>query len=314
MTTLVPPGHKWGTARIWVIGVLAACAGLLPAGPAPPGPELEAIPFSDVTVTGAFWRARLETNRKVTLPYNFKQCEELGLTDNFARAAGHLPAGTFQPNPNNRPSRECDVYKTIEGASYVLTQHPDVLLDLYLDALVDEIAAAQEPDGYLYPSRGFLPPEKMERGGRERWERIGAAGSQELYAVGHLYEAPVAHYQATGKRTLLDVALKNADLLCRVFGPQGRGYPPGHQEHAVLSYQYRALPARAGRLRLCPGRRSRVREPLRRQRRPHDDRRERVVPHSGNGFSLGRQPDDPGRDRTGPRADVSRPHSGLGAE
>ena len=91
-----------------------------------------------------------------------------------------------------------------------------------------QIAAAQEPDGYLYPSRGFLPPEKMGRGGTKRWERVG--GSQELYAVGHLYEGAVAHYQATGKRTLLDVAIKNADLLCKVFGPGRCEYPPGHQE------------------------------------------------------------------------------------
>ena len=189
---------------------------------------LKAIPFTDVTVTGSFWKARLETNRKVTIPHNFKKCDELSLIDNFTRAAGFMPADTFQPNKNNRPSRECDVYKTIEGASYVLAKHPDVVLDLYLDSLIAKIAAAQEPDGYLYPVRGFLPPEKMERGGKERWERLG--GSQELYAVGHLYEAAVAHYRATGKRTLLNVAIKNADLLCKVFGPERCEYPPGHQE------------------------------------------------------------------------------------
>ena len=135
---------------------------------------------------------------------------------------------TFEPNSNNRLSRECDVYKAIEAASYVLAKHPDTILDLYLDGLVFQIAAAQESDGYLYPARGFLPPEKMERGGTERWNSLGR--SQELYAVGHLYEAAAAHYHATGKRTLLNVALRNADLLCGVFGPDGCQSPSGHQE------------------------------------------------------------------------------------
>ncbi len=192
------------------------------------GEELKAVPYADVVITGSFWKARLETNRKVTIPYVFKKCDQLGLIDNFARAAGFMHADTFKPNSNNRPSRECDVYKTIEAASYVLAKHSDEILDLYVDSLIFDIAAAQEPDGYLYPSRGFLPPEKMGRGGKQRWERLGR--SQELYAVGHLYEAAVAHYQATGKRSLLNVAIKNADLLCEVFGPEGCQYPPGHQE------------------------------------------------------------------------------------
>ncbi len=192
------------------------------------GEYLQSVPFTDVNITGSFWKARLETNRKITIPYIFKKCNELGLIDNFARAAGFMSPDTFEPNSNNRPSRECDVYKAIEAASYTLAKHPDTILDLYLDSLIFQIAAAQEPDGYLYPARGFLPLDKMERGGAERWTSLGR--SQELYAVGHLYEAAVAHYQATGKRTLLDVALKNADLLCEVFGPDGCQSPSGHQE------------------------------------------------------------------------------------
>ncbi len=220
--------EKRDVLMVYAVVAISVLTGLPTPARAMAGEELKAIPFTDVTVTGPFWKARLETNRKVTIPYNFKKCDELGLIDNFARAAGFMPADTFQPNRNNRPSRECDVYKTIEGASYVLAKHPDVVLDLYLDSLIAQIAAAQEPDGYLYPVRGFLPPDRMERGGKERWERLG--GSQELYAVGHLYEGAVAHYQATGKRTLLNVAIKNADLLCKVFGPERCEYPPGHQE------------------------------------------------------------------------------------
>lgn len=220
--------RKEGPLMIGVIVAMVVLTGLL--GPVRPATsaELKAIPHTDVTVTSPFWRARLETNRNVTIPYNFKKCEELGLMDNIRRAAGFMSADTFQPNSNNRPSRECDVYKTIEGVSYVLAKHPDVVLDLYVDSLIATIAAAQEPDGYLYPSRGFLPPEKMERGGKERWERLG--GSQEFYAAGHLYEAAVAHYEATGKRTLFEVAVKNADLICTVFAPGKRTDPPGHQE------------------------------------------------------------------------------------
>jgi len=220
--------EKRDVVRIGAVVAMAVLTGVAGPATAKSDEPLQAIPFTDVTVTGSFWKARLETNRKVTIPYDFKKCDELGLIDNFARAAGFMPADTFQPNGNNGPSRECDVYKTIEGASYVLAEHPDVMLDLYLDTLIDRIAAAQEPDGYLYPVRRFLPPEKMGRGGKERWERL--ANSQELYAVGHLYEAAVAHYQATGKRTLLNVATRNADLLCKVFGPGRREYPPGHQE------------------------------------------------------------------------------------
>ena len=223
--------EKRDALMIYAVVAIAILTGLPTPVRVMAGEELKAIPFTDVTVTGSFWKARLEANRKITIPYNFKKCDELGLIDNFARAAGFMPADTFQPNRNNRPSRECDVYKTIEGASYVLAKHPDVVLDLYLDSLIAQIAAAQEPDGYLYPVRSFLPPEKMAGGNRKRWEGLG--GSQELYAVGHLYEGAVAHYQATGKRTLLDVAIKNADLLCKVFGPGRCEYPPGHQEIEV---------------------------------------------------------------------------------
>ena len=140
---------KRDTLLICAVVAISVLAGVPKPVRAMADEELKAIPFMDVTVTGPFWRARLETNRKVTIPYNFKKCDELGLIDNFARAAGFMPADTFQSNRNNRPSRECDVYKTIEGASYVLAKHPDVVLDLYLDSLIAQIAAAQEPDGYL---------------------------------------------------------------------------------------------------------------------------------------------------------------------
>ena len=122
---------------------------------------------------------------------------------------------------------DTDPYKIIEGASYSLAVKYDKKLDAYLDSVIHLIASAQEPDGYLttcvtnkcYRLSGWW--------GRQRWEKIN---SHELYNCGHLYEAAVAHYQATGKRTLLDVAIKNADLVCKVFGPnEGQKHvPSGH--------------------------------------------------------------------------------------
>lgn len=181
------------------------------------------VPFTEAKVSGGFWAPRLETHRTATIPHCFKECEETGRMDNFAIAGG-LKQGKFKGYYFN----DSDVYKVIEGAAYSLAIRPDPELDKYLDAVIAQIAAAQEKDGYLYTARtamgqGYTPP-----GGKERWSDM--AGGHELYCVGHLYEAAVAHYRATGKRTLLNVALKNADLVCNVFGPGKRLDPCGHQE------------------------------------------------------------------------------------
>jgi len=120
------------------------------------------------------------------------------------------------------------VFKIIEGAAYSLALFPDPELEKTVDGIIAQIAAAQEDDGYLYTARTAMQPDKMPPGGEERWSDI--AHGHELYNVGHLYEGAVAYYQATGKRTLLDVALKNAELILDVFGPDQKRYPPGHQE------------------------------------------------------------------------------------
>ena len=166
----------------------------------------------------------METNRVTTVWYDFQKCEETGRIDNFAKAGG-LMQGEFRGIPFD----DSDVYKVIEGAAYILAMQSDPKLDQYLDDLIAKIAAAQEPDGYLYTARRLFPPEKMPgMSGKTRWSNLNA--SHELYNVGHLYEAAVAHFQATGKRSLLDVALKNADFLCETFGPGKLQEPPGHQE------------------------------------------------------------------------------------
>jgi hypothetical protein len=192
------------------------------------------VPLTAVKVNDSFWSPRFETNRARTVWYDFEKCEETGRIDNFAKAGG-LMTGEFRGIPFD----DSDVYKVIEGAAYILAMQPDPRLDRYLDDLIAKIAAAQEPDGYLYTARRLFPPEKMPgMSGQTRWSNLEA--SHELYNVGHLYEAAVAHYQATGKRRLLDVALKNADLLCETFGPGKVQYPPGHQEIEIgLAKLYR---------------------------------------------------------------------------
>ena len=215
----------------WIVLFLAGGAALAAEKDYPYQP----VPFTAVHVQDSFWLPRLETNRTTTVWCDFKRCEESGRIDNFAKAAG-LMKGEFRGIPFD----DSDVFKVIEGASYTLAMRPDPKLDRYLDALIAKIAAAQEPDGYLYTARRLLPPEKMPgMSGKERW--LNEHSSHELYNVGHMYEAAVAHYQATGKRTLLEVALKNADLIAREFGPGKHQNPPGHEEIEIgLVKLYRA--------------------------------------------------------------------------
>lgn len=224
ITTLGKLGNKYHVPHLLAAIALtvAACAG---GGPARNDYPIAPVPFTAVRVADAFWAPRIETNRTVTIPAIFRKCEETGRIDNFAIAGG-LMEGEYKGERYN----DTDVYKTIEGASYSLMVHPDAELDGYLDGVIAKIAAAQEPDGYLYTPRTASPGKIQPGTGEERWSEL--AVSHELYNAGHLYEAAAAHFQATGKRALLDVALKNADLVARTFGEgpgKRRGFP-GHQE------------------------------------------------------------------------------------
>jgi uncharacterized protein len=183
------------------------------------------VPFTAVTVRDSFWTPRMDTNRVTTVWYDFKKCEETGRIDNFAKA-GKLMPGEFRGTPFD----DSDVYKVIEGAAYTLALHPDVKLDHYLDDLIIKIAAAQEPDGYLYTARTIDPKCRLDFFGPTRWSKL--EGSHELSNLGHIYEAAVAHFQATGKRSLLAVAQKSAELICKTFGPGADQLkePPGHEE------------------------------------------------------------------------------------
>lgn len=184
---------------------------------------IKPVPFTQVSIEDDFWQPRLETNREVTVPYTFQKSEETGRVSNFAKAGG-LEEGEFEGIFFN----DSDVYKIIEGASYSLQVHPDPELKKYLDGVIAKIAAAQEEDGYLYTNRTINPEKAADKGGEKRWTNLRVY--HELYNVGHLYEAAVAHYQATGEHSLLDVAIKNADLIANVFGPGKNMGVPGHEE------------------------------------------------------------------------------------
>lgn len=202
-----------------ILGGLFQCA-----EDAPNDYPIKPVVIKDVRINEGFWASRLETSRFVTIPHAFTQCEITGLVDNFEIAAGTKTgkqSGVYSFD-------DTDVYKTIEGAAYTLMQHPNEKLSQYLDELIAKIAAAQADDGYLFTARNNNPDWLVRRAGTERWSYL--AFSHELYNAGHLFEAAAAHYQATGKQSLLDVALKFADLIDSVFGPDGIQSPPGHQE------------------------------------------------------------------------------------
>ncbi len=188
--------------------------------------EFKPVPFTSVQINDHFWKPRIETNKKVTIPYAFRKCEETGRIENFAIAGG-LKTGKFN---STYPFDDSDVYKIIEGASYSLISQPDKKLDRYLDSLITLIAAAQEDDGYIMTWRTIDPqkPPTTWSGTAERWSDLD--NGHELYNLGHMYEAAVAHYQATNKRSFLDVAIKSANLVYDVFGPGKKEGYPGHQE------------------------------------------------------------------------------------
>ncbi len=195
----------------------------------PKGYPVKPVPFTAVHFNDGFWLPRIEINRTVTIPFAFEKCEESKRFYNFERAAAALRGEEVKDKtPPGYPFDDTDPYKVIEGASYTLSVHPDPKLEAYLDKLIEKIGAAQEKDGYLYTTRTLNPANPHRWAGTKRWE-LEKVDSHELYNLGHLYEAAVAHYQATGKRTLLDIALKTADLLVNTFGPGKQAIWPGHQ-------------------------------------------------------------------------------------
>jgi DUF1680 family protein len=199
---------------ILALSVALGYASVTPAAEA--GPRLKPVPFTDVHVEDAFWAPRIETNRTSTLAACLKQCEATGRISNFGKAAGRLP-GKYE----GRYYNDSDVYKVLEGAAYCLAQHPDKQLEARIDAIIDAIAAAQQPDGYMNAYYTVMEPDK-------RWTNL--CEMHELYCAGHMFEAAVAYAQATGKTEFVDVARRMADHIDSVFGPGKRVGWPGHQE------------------------------------------------------------------------------------
>ena len=185
--------------------------------------QIQGIPFNEVKISDHFWLPKIETTREVTIPASFAKCEETGRVANFVKAAEKK--GKFG---TTFPFDDTDIYKIIEGASYSMSVHPDPKLDRYVDSLIVIIGKAQEADGYLYTARTIDPVHPHAWSGNERWVNESIM-SHELYNSGHLFEAASAHFQSTGKRNFLDIALKNADLLSQVFTPGKRNDAPGHE-------------------------------------------------------------------------------------
>ena len=190
------------------------------------GYPIDPVPFTSVKVSDSFWGQRLKASREVTIPLAFSKCEETGRYRNFELAAH--PSDTTKVTGYSFD--DTDVYKTIEGASYSLQTYPDKQLAHYMDSVLDIVAAAQEPDGYLYTARTMNPKHPHEWAGSKRWEKVEEL-SHEFYNLGHMVEGAIAHYQATGSRKFLDIAIRYADCVCREIG-DGEGQVvrvPGHQ-------------------------------------------------------------------------------------
>jgi uncharacterized protein len=181
------------------------------------------VNFTQVNLQDNFWLPRMEINRKASIPHNFSKCVESGRIKNFTQAAAH--EGKFC---TIYPFDDTDIYKTLEGAAYSLHIYPDPVLDKLCDSMIAIVAKAQEPDGYLYTARSMDSLSGHSWMGKKRWEKEEEL-SHELYNSGHLFEAAAAHFLATKKRNLLDIALKNADLLDRTFGKNKLMVAPGHE-------------------------------------------------------------------------------------
>lgn len=179
--------------------------------------KLQPVPFRDVTIEDAFWAPRRETNRVASIPFSLQQLEEAGNLEDLRLAGRGATNGYRGP-----VFMDSDLYKAMEAASYSLATHPDPALERQLDDIIRLLAAAQQPDGYLNSHFTVKAPDK-------RWTNL--RDWHELYCAGHMFEAAVAHYQATGKTSFLDIATRFADCIDSVFGPPPKrlGYP-GHPE------------------------------------------------------------------------------------
>ena len=220
-----------------ILCFFALCAGAIFAQSGYPYTQ---VPFTAVKITpNTFWGDRIQAAREVTIPLAFSKCESEHRYKNFEMAAYTLqhPGHPGLQTPEWDVAKfmgfsfdDTDVYKTIEGASYVLQTYPDAKLKAYIDSVLDVVAAAQESDGYLYTARTINPQHPHGWAANKRWAAEEHA-SHELYNLGHMVDAACAHYQATGSTKFLDIAKHYADCVVREVGPNaGQAcVVPGHQ-------------------------------------------------------------------------------------
>ncbi|WNH09229.1 beta-L-arabinofuranosidase domain-containing protein [Thalassobellus suaedae] len=218
---------------ILLIGFLVNCQGdkkeMIEPEKTQVGYAIQPVNIQHVQLTDEFWLPIIKTVQEKTIEYALSKCVEEGRFDNFL-IAGKKMEGTVK---GVMPFDDSDVYKIIEGASNSLISAPNEALEKLVDSLIGIIKVGQEADGYLTTWRTINPEKppyswvKVIEG--KRWESLFM--SHELYNAGHMYEAAAVHYEATGKRNFLDIALKNADLMMETFG-DGEGQikaVPGHQ-------------------------------------------------------------------------------------
>ncbi len=223
-----------------LFSIVCTCALFATTAVAQSGYPYTQVPFTSVKIApGSFWGDRIHAAREVTIPLAFSKCESEHRYKNFEMAAYTLqhPGHPGLETPEWDVKKfmgfsfdDTDVYKTIEGASYVLQTYPDEKLKAYIDSVLDVVAAAQEPDGYLYTARTINPKHPHGWSGEKRWEKEDFL-SHELYNLGHMVDAACAHYQATGSTKFLDIAKRYADCVIREVGPNaGQAcIVPGHQ-------------------------------------------------------------------------------------
>ncbi len=187
---------------------------------------LQPAGLRDVVIDDGFWRPRIETNRRTTIPHEYRMCDKTGRIAQY-----DLDWKPGEPNPPHI-FWDSDVAKWIEAAACSLATHPDADLERHLDEVIEKIAGAQHPDGYLNPHYTVVEP-------GNRWTNL--RDCHELYCAGHMIEAAVAHFAATGKRNLLDVLCRFAGHIDATFGPGKRKGYPGHEEiELALVKLYRA--------------------------------------------------------------------------
>lgn len=197
--------------------------------------SIRPVPFQNVKITSGFWKRKIEVNRTTSIRHALQEAEKS--IEYFDMVAN----GIDGEHTSNRAS-DSDVYKIIQGAAYALYHTPDAELEQKIDDVIDKIAAAQAPDGYLF-TNGML----NEPG--ERW--VDLERNHELYCAGHMFEAASTYYEVTGKRKFLDVAIRFADYIDSLFGPDKRNDVPGHEEIELGLYKLYKTTGEQRYLDLC---------------------------------------------------------------